>query len=111
VARLFRAVCLPGLDFGPCPLVLFLSVSWVLSFYKVWQDFITSFQGQRRKTRSKQYFSQYFCIGCTCELLVSSFMKTVDSYGFFFEMIRIDGSLILVSFNKSKLVVGSLILK
>jgi len=38
-------------------------------------------------------------------------MKTVDSYGFFFEMIRIDGSLILVSFNKSKLVVGSLILK
>jgi hypothetical protein len=28
------------LDFGPCPLFLFLSLSWVLSFYKVWQGFI-----------------------------------------------------------------------
>ncbi len=25
------------LDFGPCPLFLFLSLSWVLSFYEVWQ--------------------------------------------------------------------------
>jgi hypothetical protein len=29
------------LDFGPCPLFLFLALSWVLSFYKVWQGFIT----------------------------------------------------------------------
>jgi hypothetical protein len=28
------------LDFGPCSLFLFLSCSWVLSFYKVWQGFI-----------------------------------------------------------------------
>jgi hypothetical protein len=28
------------LDFGPCPLFLFLSLSWVLSFDKVWQRFI-----------------------------------------------------------------------
>jgi hypothetical protein len=28
------------LDFGPCPLFLFLSIAWVLSFYKVWQGFI-----------------------------------------------------------------------
>jgi hypothetical protein len=28
------------LDFGPCPLFLFLSLSWVLSFYKGWQGFI-----------------------------------------------------------------------
>jgi hypothetical protein len=25
------------LDFGPCPLFLFLSLSWVLSFDQVWQ--------------------------------------------------------------------------
>jgi len=24
-------------DFGACPLFLFLSLSWVLSFYRVWQ--------------------------------------------------------------------------
>jgi hypothetical protein len=29
------------LDFGPCPLFLSLSLSWVLSFYEVWQGFIT----------------------------------------------------------------------
>ncbi len=29
------------LDFGPCPLFLFLSLSWVLSFIKVWQGFIS----------------------------------------------------------------------
>jgi len=29
------------LDFGPGPLFLFLSLSWVLSFYKVGQGFIT----------------------------------------------------------------------
>jgi hypothetical protein len=29
------------LDFGACPLFLFLSLSWVLSFYKVRQGFIT----------------------------------------------------------------------
>jgi hypothetical protein len=29
------------LDFGPCPLFFFLSLAWVLSFYKVWQGFIT----------------------------------------------------------------------
>jgi hypothetical protein len=28
------------LDFGPCPLFLFLSLSLVLSFDKVWQGFI-----------------------------------------------------------------------
>jgi hypothetical protein len=38
VAHLFWAVCLPGL--WSSPLFLFLSLSWVLSFYKVWQGFI-----------------------------------------------------------------------
>ncbi len=28
------------LDFGPCSLFLFLTCSWVLSFYKVWLGFI-----------------------------------------------------------------------
>jgi hypothetical protein len=28
-------------DFGPCPLFHFLSLSWVLSFYRVWEGFIT----------------------------------------------------------------------
>jgi hypothetical protein len=28
------------LDFGPCTLFLFFSLSWVLSFHKVWQGFI-----------------------------------------------------------------------
>jgi hypothetical protein len=28
------------LDFGPGPLFLFLSISWVLYFYKGWQGFI-----------------------------------------------------------------------
>jgi hypothetical protein len=37
------------LDFGPCPLFLFLSLSWVLFLNKVWQGFITSFQGQKGK--------------------------------------------------------------
>jgi hypothetical protein len=32
------AVCLPGL--WSFPLFLFLSLSWVLSFYEVWQGFI-----------------------------------------------------------------------
>ncbi len=40
----FSSWCLIGLftclDFGPCPLFLFLSLSWVPSFYKVWQGFI-----------------------------------------------------------------------
>ncbi len=31
------------LDFGPCPLFLFLSLSWVFSFYDVWQGFIRCF--------------------------------------------------------------------
>jgi hypothetical protein len=30
-----------ALDFGACPLFLFLSLSWVLSFHTVWQGFIT----------------------------------------------------------------------
>jgi len=29
-----------AVDLGPCPLFLFLSLSWALSFYKVWQGFI-----------------------------------------------------------------------
>ncbi len=51
VARLFWAVCLPGLwplsqvSFSlPCLgafFLLFLTLFWVLSFYKVWQGFIT----------------------------------------------------------------------
>jgi len=32
--------CLLAWNFGPCPLFLFLSLSWVLSFHKVWQGFI-----------------------------------------------------------------------
>ncbi len=37
--------CLLTLDFGPYPLFLFLSLSWVLSlFYKIWQGFISWFQ-------------------------------------------------------------------
>jgi len=32
--------CFDCLDFCPCPLFPFLSLSWVLSFYKVWQGFI-----------------------------------------------------------------------
>jgi hypothetical protein len=31
------------LDFGPCPLFLFLSLAWVLSFYDVWQGFIIKY--------------------------------------------------------------------
>jgi hypothetical protein len=31
------------LDFGSCLLFVFLSLSWVLSFYKVWQGFINLF--------------------------------------------------------------------
>ncbi len=29
------------LDFGLCPLFLFFALSWVLSFYELWQGFIT----------------------------------------------------------------------
>jgi len=29
------------LHFGTCPLFLFLSLSWVLSFFEVWYGFIT----------------------------------------------------------------------
>jgi hypothetical protein len=33
--------CFDCPDFCPCPLFPFLSLSWVLSFYKVWQGFIS----------------------------------------------------------------------
>jgi hypothetical protein len=35
------------LNFGACHLFLFLSLAWVLSFYKVWQGF-TSFSSLRQ---------------------------------------------------------------
>jgi hypothetical protein len=44
-----------GLDFGPSALFLFLALSWVLSFYKVWQGFI-------RLTIHKAMFSVFFLI-------------------------------------------------
>jgi hypothetical protein len=40
------------LHFGPCPLFLYFSLSWVLSFHKVWQGFIIN-KLATTNTRSK----------------------------------------------------------
>jgi hypothetical protein len=41
------------LDFSPCPLFPFLSLSLVLSFYKVWQGFIVLLLHQNCKAQSE----------------------------------------------------------
>jgi hypothetical protein len=41
------------LDFGPCCLFLFLTLSWVLSFLEVWQGFLLDFCLERLKCFEK----------------------------------------------------------
>ncbi len=63
VAHLFWAVCLPGL--WSRPLVLFLSLSWVLSLHEVWQGFIIFTKYINQVTRVNQQHRHWYlqCIG------------------------------------------------